>query len=225
MTNVEDYLRLQYASGVSEYTWGDRAKNIATLLLRPVERRKAARLVAKGDRPLRLHLGCGNTYKAGWLNIDLARPGRTLDLKWDLRAGLPFSNQSVESIFSEHLFEHIPLPSVMILLKECRRVLAPDGVIRIGVPDLERYVRAYLGNDPIIDEVRPGRPTRAIAISEIFYFHNHRAAYDAETLCLLLTESGFSSAGQASFGRSSISPAPDSPNRQRETLYVEAIAS
>ena len=223
-SKLESYFSREYAAGVATHPWRERGRNAATLLVRPMERKRARRLTEIDASRLKLHLGCGDTYLDNWVNIDLARPGRKLDLKWDLRVGLPFPDRSVVAVFSEHLFEHIPLPGAVVLLKECRRVLSPGGVIRIGVPDFERYIRAYSGADPIIDDVRPDRPTRGIAISEPFFFHGHRAMYDAETLCLLLHESGFVEAERSESGTSLIGPVPDSPGRRPETLYIEAIA-
>jgi predicted SAM-dependent methyltransferase len=173
---------------------------------------------------LKLHIGCGDTYLDGWVNIDMARPARKLDLRWDLRRGLPFSDGSAEAVFSEHFLEHLDLSSALEMMQECRRVLKTGGVCRIGVPDFERYVNAYFGEDSIIRDVRGETPTRAIAINEIFYFHGHRSMYDAETLSSLLHEAGFSSVRRSTFGESTLSPCPDSLIRQPETLYVEAIA-
>jgi hypothetical protein len=44
-----------------------------------------------GDAPVRLHLGCGQSPIAGWVNIDVqALPG--VDRVLDVRHGLPFEN-------------------------------------------------------------------------------------------------------------------------------------
>lgn len=220
---LETYLSGRYRSGAARRPVRERVKNWLTSAFVPTETRKAGRLVQHAA-PLKLHLGCADTYLDGWINIDMARPGRRLDLRWDLRRGLPFPSGSVKAIFSEHLFEHIPLPGALGLLRECRRVLEDDGVFRIGVPDLETYVRGYLGEDPIIDELRTGRPTRAVAFNELFYFHGHRTMYDFETLALLLRQAGFGHIGRSAFRESALQPPPDSEHRRRGTLYVEAEA-
>lgn len=215
-----------YLQGIYKHATSDRrgreiAKSFFTSVLIPSEKRRA-QCLARDAAPLKLHLGCGNTYLEGWCNVDLARPGRKLDLRWDLRRGLPFPDATVGAVFSEHLFEHIPLPGSLALLKECRRVMSSGGVIRIGVPDLERYILAYIGKDSIIDEVRPDRPSRAIALNEIFYFHRHRTMYDYETLALLLGEAGFIHVKHCQSGGGNLNPQPDSVQRRPETLYVEA---
>jgi predicted SAM-dependent methyltransferase len=157
------------------------------------------------------------------VNIDLLRPGRRLDLYWDLRRGLPFQSGSAAAIFAEHLFEHLTYEDGTILMRECARVLEPGGVLRIGVPDLDRYIASYLGQDDLIDRVRPGRPTRAIALGEPFFLYGHRCMYDFETLNRACVDSGFAAVERSSFGEGRILPSPDSLARRDETLYVDAL--
>ena len=55
---------------------------------------------------------------------------------------LPFANNSVQIVYSEHMMEHM-LPFMgggVNFLKEAWRVLAPGGVLRIVTPDLDKYV-------------------------------------------------------------------------------------
>lgn len=221
--SVRDYLQSQYLAGLDTHPQRERIKNVLTTGLVPFERRRAAAL-EQPRQSLKLHIGCGDTYLRDWVNIDMARPGRRLDLRWDLRRGLPFSDGSVSAIFSEHFFEHLDLHSAMQMMLECRRVLGAGGICRIGVPDFGRYMNAYDGSDAIIDEVRGYTPTKAIAINEIFYFYGHRSMYDSETLAVMLREAGFSSVKHLSFGESALAPCPDSINRRPETLYIEALA-
>lgn len=217
------YVQKQYQQGTESRPARQLAKGWMTSALVPLERRKAREMVQDGVL-VKLHLGCGDTYLKGWVNLDMARPGRKLDLRWDLRRGVPFPSGSLSAIFSEHLFEHLDLASSLDLMKECRRALRPGGIFRIGVPDLERYLRAYVGEDSIIEDVRPRRPTRAVALSEIFYFHEHRSMYDYETMAAMLREAGFAHVERSAFQQGVLEPSPDSESRRRETLYVEAKA-
>jgi predicted SAM-dependent methyltransferase len=201
---------------------GEALKFSLTSAVVPLQRRRAASLARQGR--LRLHLGSSANRLPGWVNVDLLRPGRRLDLYWDLRRGLPFPSGSVDAIFAEHLFEHLTYDQGTVLMRECARVLRPGGVLRIGVPDLDRYVASYLGHDDLIDRVRPGRPTRAIALGEPFFLHGHKCMYDFETLERASLDSGFSAVEKSVFGEGRISPSPDSIERRDETLYVDAIA-
>ena len=196
------------------------ARYLLTLAVMPVQRRRARRL--QSIRPLRLHLGSASNRLPGWVNVDLVRPGRALDLYWDLRRPIPFPDSSVDAIFAEHLLEHLPFPAGIRLLRECRRVLRPGGIVRVGVPDLDRYVASYLGRDDIIERVRPGRPTRAIALGEPFFLYGHRCMYDFETMRRALVDAGFIKVERSSFGEGRLQPSPDSIGRRDETMYVEA---
>jgi len=221
--SVDEYLERVYRWNVAEHRLQGVASSLLTAARAPLERRRARRLAARGGAELRLHLGCGDTYHPGWVNLDLYLRGHRRDLVWDLRRGLPFPDASVACIVSEHLFEHLPLDAGLALARECHRALAVGGVLRIGVPDLERYVRSYAGGDPLLDELRPGRPSRGIAFAELFVFYGHRAAYDAETLAVLLRAAGFATVERSAPGQGRIQPSPDSPRRAAETLYVEAV--
>jgi SAM-dependent methyltransferase len=170
---------------------------------------------------MRLHLGSARTRLEGWINIDLI--GLKADLPWDLRQGLPFPEGSAEAIFHEHLLEHLPLVAVLPFLRECRRTLRVGGVIRVGVPDAERYIRDYVLPQGFIDTFRPGRPTPLLALAETAYCYGHLSLWDGATLSLALTEAGFDGVTARAFGDSSISPVPDSPHREFESVYVEGI--
>jgi predicted SAM-dependent methyltransferase len=54
---------------------------------------------------------------------------------------LRFDDETFVYIFSEHFFEHLFLDEACELLKECVRVLAPGGCIRVVVPDAD--LRTY----------------------------------------------------------------------------------
>ena len=75
----------------------------------------------------KLHFGCGQKLLGGWDNydreVDIARP-------------LPFPSGSADVIFCEHVIEHVDYRAAMAFLFECRRVLRPDGVLRVAFPDV-----------------------------------------------------------------------------------------
>jgi predicted SAM-dependent methyltransferase len=195
-------------------------RRIATSLLMIRERRRALNMAR--STPLRLHLGSGRSPKLGWINLDLF--GDRVDLAWDLCRPLPFQGGSVDAVFQEHLLEHFTLEKGLALTGQCYRVLKPGGVLRIGVPDAKAYARAYVhdGGGPIAS-VRPGRPTRLLALQEVFYRHGHRTMYDFDTLALVCNAAGFETVERRRFGDSRLVPCPDSEHRRRETLYVEAV--
>lgn len=187
---------------------------------RPRERRRAE--TASRRKNLRLHLGSAWQPKEGWLNVDLV--GHPVDLAWNLAHGLPFPDGSAEAIFHEHLLEHLALEAAATLIEESHRVLCPGGVMRIAVPDAGGYLLSYAnGGQGLIAGYRPGRPTNLLAVQEILYLHGHRSAWDLETLGLFVRAAGFEQCEGRGFGDSRIEPCPDSPHREQESIYVEAV--
>jgi predicted SAM-dependent methyltransferase len=203
---------------VSSFELRQAAKVRSTSLLAPLERRKAQRFLAE-SRPLLLHLGAGTHHPPGWVNVDVLGMGP--DLHWDLRRQLPFPAGSAQGVLLEHVLEHFTLAAVLDLLDEVARVLAPGGVVRVGVPDFGRYLDSYAGDGAFVERQRPGRPTRLLAVAEVALGHGHRSVWDAETLELVLREAGFPDAARRSFGESALEPPPDNPAREPETVYAE----
>ncbi|WP_157070097.1 class I SAM-dependent methyltransferase [Aureimonas frigidaquae] len=139
---------------------------------------------------MKLHLGSGPIRLDEWINIDLDSPAA--DVLMDLRKPLPYADRSIDYVFAEHFIEHISRPEAVALLKECRRVLNPTGVIRLSTPDIQHIIDAYTRNDV-------GRwgnlwqpRNRCHLLNEAFYNWGHRFLYDADELRLLLSEAGFS---------------------------------
>lgn len=192
--------------------------------------RKGVRYVQEkcvGVRPLRVHVGCGNTVKKGWLNTDLwPGPWATPDIALDVSRPLPFATDSVAEIYSEHMFEHLDYSvAVSLFLSESLRVLEPGGKLTIGVPDLDFVLRSYAGqlkmNPPAIPTRQPyfllDHPVEALN----HFFHQqgeHKFLYDETYLVMLLAHFGFVAVKRRPFD-----PATDSEHRRVETLYVEAL--
>lgn len=91
-----------------------------------------------------LNIGCGQKHLPGFINMDIAEP---YDRKLDARRGLPFPDESVDGIYSEHFFEHLTQAEGLRFLRECRRVLKPAGRIRIAMPDLDELIQRYVSED------------------------------------------------------------------------------
>lgn len=90
-----------------------------------------------------MNIGCGKHYLKEWINLDCAPAFRDVQ-KHDVSSGLPFKDASVDVVYHSHVLEHLDRNEGFRLIKECHRVLKPDGVLRIVVPDLEEIAREYL---------------------------------------------------------------------------------
>jgi predicted SAM-dependent methyltransferase len=202
--------------------WGFRqnAKLHLTTLYVPVSRARA-RSLARESRGLMLHLGSGIHRLDGWLNVDLV--SMDPDLVWDLRRSLPFPDGCARACFLEHVLEHFTLEDVLDVLAECHRVLEPGGIVRVGVPDFGSYMRSYAGDGAFIENKRPGRPTRLLAVAEVALSHGHRSVWDGETLEQVLAEAGFEQVRECKFGESALEPVPDAAHREAESVYAEGV--
>jgi predicted SAM-dependent methyltransferase len=90
-----------------------------------------------------LNLGCGGHFHPDWINVDIV-PQDPRVMQHDLQARLPFEDASFAAVYHSHVLEHIPKRQAAAFLSECHRVLAPGGVLRVVVPDLEMITRLYL---------------------------------------------------------------------------------
>jgi predicted SAM-dependent methyltransferase len=210
---------------------------------------------------LRVNIGCGATPTPGWLNLDnsptvriarhdwllgalrkfgvlkgeqlrFAETARAADIRWlDATQELPFADDSVEVLYSSHMLEHLDGEEARAFLREVRRVLLPDGVVRLVVPDLQRLVDEY-NADADADRFVRGtylavpRP-RGITqrVRAMLYGHReHHWMYNAESLSSLLVEVGFRAPRILRPGETTItSPGQlDLRERASESLYVEA---
>lgn len=82
---------------------------------------------------MKLHLGCGPNIRHGWVNMDSeAWPG--VDIVRDALRGLPFSDHTVEQVFSENFLEHIPQTEVIWMMNELWRIVTPGGFMEHLIP-------------------------------------------------------------------------------------------
>ena len=163
------------------------------------------------SKELNLHIGCGKGLLPGWINIDI----HPAPLSMNVLRGLPFAAGSARYIFVSHFLEHLFFPrDVKPFLSELRRVLAPGGIVRIVVPDIEQCIEAYVAKDPAFFAGRretwdwwPENPTRledflayaGAGPEPAYLFESHKYGYDFETLQRVLEEAGFVGTKRSSF--------------------------
>lgn len=171
-------------------------------------------VAAPATRLRKLHLASGPQTLPGWINID-NKPYPGVNRLLDLRNGLPF--EEVDYIFAEHFVEHLEYADSLALFRECRRVLAPNGVLRLSTPNLD-WVWAV--------SYHPGQwPDDAFAIREClmlnraFHGWGHRVLYNKQTLAELLRQSGFAEIDFRAYGQS---PDPELQNLERHEQYPDS---
>lgn len=148
----------------------------------------------------KLQLGAGGSNPAGWLNTDINPNNKQVYL--DATDPYPFPDGSFQYVFSEHLIEHLTWEGGVSMLKECYRVLARGGKIRIVTPNLMKFIQLLSGR-PDADAQRfivaklklhgwPDTPlSGAYIFNRQFYEFGHQFLYDSATLRKSLELAGF----------------------------------
>jgi predicted SAM-dependent methyltransferase len=209
----------------------------------------------------RVNIGCGQTPVPGWYNYDnslsvrLAKyplltlfldklgllkesqrefisAGRKTNItQADATKRLPFKDKSVEVIYSSHMLEHLDPEEVRMFLKEARRVLMPNGILRIVVPDLKKLVTRYMEIRDADDFISKSHLTRLKpkTLSQRLKYlivgdRHHLWMYDGLSMVRLLSEMGFKEPKVLPAGQTTISD-PGELNlyeREDDSVYIEA---
>lgn len=119
----------------------------------------------------RLHLGCGERYLDGYVNIDLPSEHHTVlatapDQLADIST-LSYPPESVAEVRLHHVFEHFDRPTALRLLIDWHEWLTPGGKLMIETPDFERAAQAFVR--------RVGRGDRGAILRHVF--GSHEAAW------------------------------------------------
>ncbi|MCE9574195.1 MAG: hypothetical protein K8W52_13695 [Deltaproteobacteria bacterium] len=126
----------------------------------------------------------------------------------NLGRGLPFQNGAARYVYFALALEHFFYPGqAQFLVREIRRVLADDGAVRIVVPDIGAYARAYARDDRTFFEghrrywdwaEKVRTPMEFLQVMSgagggrgHSDFFGHKNGYDFETLEMLLHDNGF----------------------------------
>ena len=185
------------------------------------------------------NVGCGDAgLSEGWINVDMGEY-KNVHYAFDCRKKLPFSDNSVKGVFTEHFFEHLDYDTeVPYFLRDCYRVMQQHGVLRIIVPDAEKYLRGYCeqgwdylkATRPLDDNLKDllmgvRYQTKMQLINEVFrQGGSHKYAWDFETMKLILLNAGFTNVQKMSYLKSNDSTLEiDQEIRKPESLYVDAI--
>ena len=178
-----------------------------------------------------LNVGCGQTRPLNLINTDCSLNShlqRIALLKWflvkclrkveysqsnvsymNLNKAWPFQTASVDVVYGSHIFEHLNRASAKLFLEESFRVLRPEGVIRLVVPDLnelcKNYIRGFQAGDSVAaeklltivnmhqDGAYGSKRSRLESWLHSLqgYPHQHKYMYDQLSLAYLLGGAGF----------------------------------
>ena len=93
---------------------------------------------------IRLHLGCGNDYWPGYVNIDID-PNSACDVQMDImRIGENYPANSVTEISLIHSLSYLRLWQARDLFATLYQILKPGGFVVIEFPDVSKCARKAL---------------------------------------------------------------------------------
>jgi predicted SAM-dependent methyltransferase len=200
-------------------------------VLLPWRRLKIRRLYSR--RGLSLNVGSGGQGLPGWINTDAVAHHPDITFTHDLRHRFPLADQSVKRIFAEHVIEHLNhKEDVPRVFEEFFRMLENGGVVRIIVPDVPRFMRAYLDADfqqwkelGFTEGLPSDMATSIELVNHVFHQGGeHLFGWDFEAMEHALRCAGFSNVVRQTFGQSlDQGLALDRPEHAPYSLYVEAV--
>jgi len=134
---------------------------------------------------MKLHLGCGKIYIPGFVHID-AIDYPHVDHVASIDRLSFIKDNSVSLIYACTVLEHFKRKDTVLVLKEWYRVLEPNGILRLSVPDFEALVEIYLKFDKNLKLILGPLLGR-----QDYLYNIHYNIFDFKTLSSDLIESGF----------------------------------
>jgi predicted SAM-dependent methyltransferase len=179
-----------------------------------------------------IQLGAGARTMSGWVNVDLTGADVNLDFTY---GKLPWKNDSVESIVSQHVIEHLKLEDELIpLFREIYRVLRVGGQLWLSTPDMEKICRSYLDHHCLdlyedrqrrMPEWSLGNIPSQHMMNDFFHQNGeHQNLFDFELLKWALMQAGFQNI-QRTNEKNLLDQFPGFPARNDDvqSLYVRTV--
>jgi hypothetical protein len=164
---------------------------------------------------IKYNFGCGPKYLEGYLNVDSFAWDK-VDIIHDL-SSIPYffaENNSASDILAIEVLEHLGFKYIPTVLAEWYRILAPNGILHLQVPDCGKMMEYYVNDqicecvphkDPTgkflakqgctqchgIGKVNPLRWLYAFTGAQKHPFDTHKSIFTNENLYNVLVEVGF----------------------------------
>jgi len=137
---------------------------------------------------MKLHLGCGKrNFGDDWIHID----GSNYEhIQYHNITKFDFEDNSVELIYASHVFEYFDRDEAKEVLKEWLRVLKPEGILRLAVPDFEACSKLYNEGKYDLDTFASMFYGKWKVREDLTVYH--KTIYDFKSLSKVLEDNGFS---------------------------------
>lgn len=149
------------------------------------------KLQDQGNVKIQFGAGSGNLGEASLKKIDGFIASDIFgDIPIDITHHFPIRDESINTIFSSHLIEHIHQFQIDKFLSECYRVLSKDGILITATPSLEKIAKLlygtndndknfYMNSHPVALLGRKPTPARIInCMCHISYGHKFLLDFD-----------------------------------------------
>lgn len=133
---------------------------------------------------IKLHLGCGKRYLPGFLHVDAIRYDH-LDYVGDISKLYFIESNTVSEIYASHVLEHFKRADLPIVLAEWKRVLKPNGLLRLSVPNFAAIVDQYRESNSL--EGLQG----LLYGGQTYEYNFHHIAFDFKHISEILNNNGF----------------------------------
>jgi predicted SAM-dependent methyltransferase len=104
------------------------------------------------DGKVYVNLGCGRHTSKEYINVDTVIMPHMHYLN-DISELIMFPDNSVDLLYAAHVLEHIPRSKLKKTLQEWYRVLKSGGIFRFGVPDFDKLIEVYEGNNKDVNSI------------------------------------------------------------------------
>jgi ubiquinone/menaquinone biosynthesis C-methylase UbiE len=149
-----------------------------------------------------------------------------VDVCCDLRARLPLAEASLDYAIAIHVLQDMAWTDIPAAARELCRVLGPGGVLRLGLPDLERAIDAYKRRDATYFYV-PDHDAKSLGaklVTQIIWYGSVCTPFTYDYAADVLNAAGFGRVARCAYRETHTSHADIASldNRERESLFVEA---
>jgi predicted SAM-dependent methyltransferase len=131
---------------------------------------------------MKINMGCGKrNFGKDWVHID---GGDYEHLEYSSITDLSqYENSSINLIYASHIIEYFDRDEVKEILKEWYRVLKPEGILRIAVPNFKIIASLYKQNKYELESFLGPLYGKMTMKNETIY---HKTVYDFKSLSNIL---------------------------------------